>query len=90
MAHAPSKDTCCKEETEAMRVSFVVRNERFYIGDTTATDGHMITGRIEEKVKRSGQRAVLGSDKNIAVGIELPKELQSDRKLEVIIDDCEE
>ena len=62
MAHAPSKDTSCKEENEVMRVSFVVRNERVYIGDT-ATDGHWIIGRIEEKIKRSGQRAVLGSDK---------------------------
>ena len=39
MAHAPSKDISCKEETEVMRVSLVVRNERVYIADTSAKDG---------------------------------------------------
>ena len=45
---------------------------------------------MDEKVKRSGQRAVVGCDKNMAVGNGLPTQLQSDRKLEVIIDDREE
>ena len=38
MTHAPSKDISCKEESEVMRVSFVVRNERVYIADTRAKD----------------------------------------------------
>ena len=39
VAHAPNKDFSCKEETEVIRVSFLVRNERVYIGDTGAKDG---------------------------------------------------
>ena len=34
-----NKDISCKEETEVMGVSFVVRNERVYIADTSAKDG---------------------------------------------------
>ena len=39
MTHAPGKDTSCKEESEVMRVSFVVRNERVYIAATSEKDG---------------------------------------------------
>ena len=73
-----------REETEVMRV---VRNECVHIGDAGAKEGNKIRGKVEEKVKGYGQKAVLGCDKNMAVGIDLPTQFQSDRKLEVIIDD---
>ena len=36
---SPVAHTSCKGENEVMRVSFVVRNERVYIADTSAKDG---------------------------------------------------
>ena len=67
MAHAPSKDTSCKKETESMRVSFVVRNERVYIADTSEKDGIGQEGKRMKRLRGMVRRAVLGCDKNMAV-----------------------